>query len=29
LLWGVDTWLAGQGAKTGLDLYRKFGWTAR
>ena len=29
LLWGVDTWLAGQGAKAGLDLYRKFGWTAR
>ena len=29
LLWGVDTWLAGQGAKTGLDVYRKFGWTPR
>jgi 4-hydroxy-2-oxoheptanedioate aldolase len=28
LLYGADTWLVGQGAMAGLDLYRQFGWSA-
>ena len=26
LLYGADTWLVGQAAARGLDLYRRFGW---
>jgi len=27
LLYGADTWLVGQGAAAGLELYRNFGWS--
>jgi len=29
LLYGADTWLVGQAATRGLDLYRRFGWGAQ
>lgn len=29
LLYGTDTWILGQGAKAGLALYARFGWTPR
>jgi len=26
LLYGADTWILGQGAKAGLEMYRNHGW---